>query len=787
MFDLQGFQNAAGAADPGAVLVVQSRQNEITSRSGPFARWFGRVRLVENHQATGRFLQALGRRYGAEIAREVATARGLTSRLGRVKPLTGARVLNAVRQADDLQASLRQRNELLAKCASRIEPQGPATESVRTEIERAMGSYPAVRAGITARIDFETVAAKAGDAIVKAGRNGMHAVGVKEARTIRAQVADEEVAITFYDYCTARAKARAAFNPRLEGSFVFQALSRRFAQFDPPLVYDGNSLTPDAAEELHQTFSDAIATGRVRAEQLDDGEVLRALAEEEAGRFIDERQAARAQLDPRNFSTDQAMHAVLAQVSRDNIPPDLVSQAAETSLLIRDEVNGLVKFPEVEDPEAVVNNLQLAMVTAWREPGIDVSETNEERVYRWLWRVVLASRSEAEARAILLRIGKEHSPIRSICEAATWYAEEFEETEQHIRAARPAGDDRSFKAGASDVSKVLHGLWVTLQEKTGWEVDGGRVPGENDRPGDATITALRNLGIPFPAPHRLGAANAAVPLADSTLREIGEAFDRHVRSNGQMHRSGLTRNCMEFLRLNQDVRVDRLRARFFIDGTELPRHADADTVAQALKAFCTDQAGNLNRDLLANVSRMIDHATLDCVYAGCMNPELPHLAIMNGYPEGVHEGHSFSLWKNNDGAVRLGVAETITPLYWHPFPVAGSPEPSESGSVPAEVTLSGNTSDFSTRFVVEFDPVTHEPAIGVPDISYSLIPGDPEFPYFIPQSEIAHWTQVAEAEDLGQRRQNESASSTDGSEDGHDHPERVYENLRSIYDHLERR
>ena len=54
---------------------------------------------------------------------------------------------------------------------------------------------------------------------------------------------------------------------------------------------------------------------------------------------------------------------------------------------------------------------------------------------------------------------------------------------------------------------------------------------------------------------------------------------------------------------------------------------------------------------------MIDPATFDCVYAGCMNPKLPHLAIMNGYPEGVFEGHSYSLWKNDDGAVRLGIAE----------------------------------------------------------------------------------------------------------------------------------
>ena len=138
MFDLQGFRNAAGTADPGAILVLQHPQRNITSHSGPFARWFGRVRLVENHQATGTFLQALGGGYGAEIAGEVAAAHGL-SRLGRVTPLTARRVANAVRAADNLQARVHQNNQLLADAVRRIELQGAATESIRTEIEREIG------------------------------------------------------------------------------------------------------------------------------------------------------------------------------------------------------------------------------------------------------------------------------------------------------------------------------------------------------------------------------------------------------------------------------------------------------------------------------------------------------------------------------------------------------------------------------------------------------------------------------------------------------------------------
>ncbi|MDE0364980.1 MAG: hypothetical protein OXP09_05335 [Gammaproteobacteria bacterium] len=751
MFDLQGFQNTAQAADPGAILVPQSRQQNITLRSGLFARLFGRVRLADNHQATGRFLQALGRSYGAEIAREVAAARGL-SRLGRVTPLTARKVANAVRAADDLQARVQQNNQLLADAVRRIEPQGAATESIRTEVEREVENkrYRGIRAEITARISFEAVADKTREAIVEAGRDSRHLVGVKEARKIRGEVVAREVANAHNDYHAAKCRALAAFNPRLDGSLVFQALGDRFARFAPPLNYDEHTLTPDAAEELHQRFSDAVATWRIRPEQLDDEGALRALAEEEVGRFIDERQAARSQFDSLGFLSGAARHALLAQVSCDSIPAGLVSRAVETSLLIRDGLERLARFPQMVDSEALVENLSLAMVTAWREPGMDASETNEALVYRWLWRIALSSRSESEARDILRGMGQEHSPLRSICQAATWYAEEFPETEQHIRTARPPGDDRSFKSKAGDVSKVLNGLWVILQQKTGREVDGGRVLAADGRPNDATITALRNLGIPFPAPDRLGESNAAVPLADITLEKIGEAFVRHARSNREVHDTGLASNCMNFLRLNQNARVGRFRARFFIDGRELPRDASADTVARELIAFCTDQAGNRNDRMLAKVSRMIDPASLACVYAGCMNPELPHLAIMNGYPEGVFEGHSYSLWKTDDGAVRLGIAEMITPLYWHRFPDAGVQEHSQTGSVPTDAILSGKSSLFRTRFVIEFDPQRYEPEVGVPDIGYSLIPGAPESPYFIPRSDFPYRDQVPDALGQGQ-------------------------------------
>ncbi|MCY4566386.1 MAG: hypothetical protein OXE40_18100, partial [Gammaproteobacteria bacterium] len=130
-------------------------------------------------------------------------------------------------------------------------------------------------------------------------------------------------------------------------------------------------------------------------------------------------------------------------------------------------------------------------------------------------------------------------------------------------------------------------------------------------------------------------------------------------------------------------------------------------------------------------------------------------------------------------SVRSGIEKPLPPLYWHPPPEAGgAPDPSEGGSVPADVILNGKDSDFSTRFVVDFDPESHAPAIGVPEIRYRLTPGPPKPPYFIPRADLGYWTQAAEAQAQGQHRENESASPADRSGDVHDHPEPIYDQLQ---------
>ena len=731
-FGVQSFRAAALASGRNAILVLQNHRQEIGSRSGPFARWRGHVGLVENHRVTGRFLLALSTEYGVELAREVATARGLTGRLGRCKPLTARVVVETVRAAQDLKAATGQGNVLMAQWVRRIEPEGPSMESLRSEINRAVAKQLPDNPSVVSRVNFDQVAAAVERAIVAAGQAGTHKVGLEEARAIRTRVVEREVFGVCADYYTAKARALEAFDVRKQGSVAFQALADGFAGLDPPLAYDSASLTSDAAEELYRRLSGAIASGRLPAGSLDDSEALRAIAQEEASCFFAEREAARCAVRGLGYVPRESKAALLDHVWRDNIPAALVQAARETSFLVDDELDRLAGALSAEELESVVENLRVDLPTSWRHTDFETRIVDEDQAYRWVWRFALASRSEEKARALLRQMAPSDSPLRRIAEAASWYAGEFTENAQHIRAVRRGSDSRSVKPSARDLTKTLHWLWVTLHEKTGQQLNGGQEPGSDRFPNDQTIASLRNLGIPFPAPNRLGEVNPLVPISKPALRGMGEALHHHVKRNKELHTSGLTSNCVKFLRSNEAVAHDRFRARFFLNGRELP--SEARKVGLALRNFCTDGNGYLNKDMLANVSRVFDHATLDCVYAG-LDAERPDLAIFDGYPEGVYEGHAYSLWKDGDGEVRLRVGEMITPLFLHPANPGTEqsevPEPTGNAQHPARVTLNGRKSNFSTRVLVTFDPASYEPEIGQCEIAYGLIPGDPEFPYWI--------------------------------------------------------
>ena len=82
------------------------------------------------------------------------------------------------------------------------------------------------------------------------------------------------------------------------------------------------------------------------------------------------------------------------------------------------------------------------------------------------------------------------------------------------------------------------------------------------------MTTLRDIGIPFPATDRLGRANDDVLLSRPALASMQEATDRKVAETPDLHKSGLTNDCVKFLRANElTTQREAFKARFAIEGS----------------------------------------------------------------------------------------------------------------------------------------------------------------------------------------------------------------------------
>ncbi len=738
---------ASEEQDRGGSLIVRARQAEVAVRSGQLARLTAHFRLGENRRATGRFLQAMSATYGAEITREVAAARKVTGGFGRIMPLTARKVSTVVRQAEHLQDSIRQNNRLLAECAKKVQAEGLSTESVSAEIDKSIqghlknmpgfaGSYSEVARSINA----ETVAAQVEQAVVEAGRDGSHRVSPEEARAIRRDTVYEGVQQALFRYAEGKSRALAQLDVRTEGSIAHQALLAAYQERGLLPRPNGRWLTSDAADELNRRFATAIAAENFPAEGLDDPNALHELASKVADHFVSERLSAWSAVDRLWVLTDSQRDALKALVLRDQIPAALVPDAADSLFMLRDELASLTEPRSPQELEDLIKCLHLVLTSTWRAEGAANRRASEDHSFRSLWRFLLAPMEMSEARTKLNALESWNSPLRGIGVAAGWYANDFRKAVADSEAAQQIFDAKSFET-ARETSNMLHWMVETLREKLYGEGTERPKSTMDACPDDATVALLRNLGIAFPAPDRVGQSNAHVSLSEPTLKALRNELDEHFQENGKTDNSGLAKNCQAFLGVNDSTENGRLKAKIYIDGQALPPDMHAEAVTEQLKAFCTGRNGRVNRKMLAGITRLVDPDTLRCVFAGCMNPDRPDTAIMSSYPAGVNEGLSFSLWKAEGGKPRLGIAHMITPLFLQydeqgaELPGAGQRSGVKTGS--DRTILNGHTSNFSVRLIVSFDPKSYRPGVEWHEIGYAFHPGDPEPPYWIPAVEGA--------------------------------------------------
>lgn len=698
--------NATAAPAPGGAGVI--------FRSGRAARWIQRFRYSENRQAARCFSQSLREKYGDHVFNEVLHSSRLDTIVKRGKPLRARHVREFLQQAKSYLNGVRTWNAALAR--SYVDPGAgnPNGTQFRSRMEReARRAIPGnpTAAGL---LDTDAVARSFKAAVTEAGRKGTRLISSNDAAAILSRVVTREISAAFEE---ASAEALCKLSLDAPHNMVSQALAAAADRLEPPLNLDAARLAAEARDELNRRFRASIADGSIPAHLLKDAASVRALADKVAGDFVEERAGAAKALDDYSTMRAEKRRATLDLVVHDNVPARMVTALARAGVAAANDVAALGTPLRSGELKRRVGNIERTMTRAFAESGLEINAGNQGAMCRLFWRFLLVPRNPAQTRALADRLGVTGSPLRAIGEAANWYRQEFPDTGAAERTTRSKpdsaaastvrGEGPSPKAARIVKARIVPMLNALVEVANERHDASGQVAplAANDQVPDQTIAALRNLGIPMPAPNRIGEVNPKVPISTPGIRAIRQELAAHMQSKG----SGKLQDGV----LQESIK-DYDRNTYRIEGRELP--LDKAAVVQELRGFCTDGAGRLNEKTLKTLSMIAYQATPGCVLATCLNPLRSEVAIFDGSPIPDPVSRSYNISKNERGDVLVNCKLSGSVIQQVRIDRTGNP---------TLVETDPSASSLRIDMTVVIDAETAEPELDEVEIGYSLVPTEP--------------------------------------------------------------
>ena len=526
-----------------------------------------------------------------------------------------------------------------------------------------------------------------------------------------------------------------------------------------PLNIHRDKLTPEALARLNTGLRSGTSGRHSPDPELPDEAGQRNLTGQLTGRFLQERAAARTAVEALHLNP-AAKVAIVEQVIHDDIPAAWIPAMGRAYSRIGDHIARLGAPLSGRGLQETVRAIRNAKNDAFDEAHLEVNTENQHRAHKMFWRFVLAPGASARAQAIVDQLRPAGSPLRAIGDAATWYRGEYQPSQtvqpspgrvqrssrmtrqapQRVQQSAPRAQQFSPTAqqstrsvqhspqamqhsstssnlpstrmsafspeslrAATDYSVMICSLAEVLDEKTGWLWTSLSIVGDNNVP-DQTIATLRNLGVPMPAPARLGEQNRKTPISEPALAAIREQFEEHLR----IKRSGT----LEFGVLAECIRDVRNNT-YAIEGRELRR--DNETVAHEMQAFCTGRNSGLNRTLLSNLSMLAYRGGFNCVHATCLNNARHDMALFAEEPVITEVEQSHYLSRTESGDVILN-SEQWGKVRQLKIPV-------EHGDRET-VDLDPDSSHLRLAIRFRLDGTTGRPALEDVNIDYAFIPLD---------------------------------------------------------------
>lgn len=709
--ELKSFLDAARSVQRDAHIRLNDRKTGATASGGRIVRWIGNFRASSNRRATSAFAESLRSRYGEELTGLALKSAGLDGAGRGGRPLKARHVRAAVRHAQRLEARFQERNAEVARQLVGHASGGQGRQRLFAEqLKQVVRKLLPHSAFMAERLDAAAVAQKVNSAILAAGRGGSHFVTTEESGEILERVATEELDAVWESLAET---ALAKLSLEEAGSLARQAFDKAAAESEGAQGLRFDQLSLGARESLaHRLQMGAVYRFREWDEEgldlLLDESRLAAEVDRLAQDFVRERVEARNAVNTLPLPA-QVRTAIADQALHETVDPRLAFAFGKAYSDVQPQLGALGQpnggALALQQPLAKIHQaMEQAVELAEFEVGID----NQNATHCAFWRMMLAPHGRAQANAVAANMGAGQG-LRELHEGVSFYRFDLpmEELDRELPAS--AGGGLMYPQETIQIATAYDTLLDTLAQVlaagTGAERMALRPEEGNPNVSDSAIAALRNLGVPMPAPMRVGATANNVPISEPTLRAVQAEIQELVETadDTPTDRGVFPQSLTDFP-----------RAEYSVAGRSLPRRAE--DVLEAIRGLCTGPDGALNEKMLRRVSAFANQLGTGCGYTVVVGgPLRPDIALMDGVPSTGPTEVAYGLNMASGGDVLLHIRYSVAPTLYTTLQ-----QNEEVGSM----ALNGDKSVLSMEMDLRFDAKTCDPRLERLDVGYALVPDE---------------------------------------------------------------
>lgn len=671
-----------------------------SSLLGRMVSWFRGFRSAQHAEVRANFIEALTSQYGSDVAVMVASEARLNHVEHIKKALTSRDIFIAFKIADKYEGQIKDKkqsqdahNNDLANRYVDSSTSDTATQLVESKLSEVLSKIMPddgdnIIVDMTAFREFVDAAGlKIKEGILKKGNNGEYQLSEAEADSIADKVLQDAIIQTYK-----KSVFDKYFIPT-EGSKNSNESIRLLSQFYErhDMTLEAERLNNGTIDELNNKIEKDVLNEMYRGGSstpmlLDEARVSE-IVKHRLEQFTMQRKPTIQAVEELAIADPSLKKEVISFVTHRKISPSQIKKAWATGLKMRPHLKVIADADRVSEKElkgAINGYIDTIPMLGDAEREDDISiESIKARSFL----MMLAQGDERHGMTQELhRQITEAGPFRSYRRATNYYRHSFCNADAYL-------ENEDFYSSSMQRTREFatwtEGLGLVLAEEL--DTPGGEQQILNLREyldssseiDEQTLTLMRNTGIKIPTPDRFNQEGSG-RFCDAAMSFMEE---RLTSGDVDVVKDDI---CQQFL-------MDMKRATAYFNGEKVT----ADNIVDTLKAFCTDDSGKLDRNMLFAVSQMHQGIFAPAIRT-CVEEQLgPIYGIpVSGFKENSRNSRLiYRFDKNDDGSVSV---RAVSSKYNLPIFSSMRAIPVHKNEVP----LDGTKSEFEVSLNLRLNPAT---------------------------------------------------------------------------------